>query len=127
MVEEGYLRLVGDWPGELEPPPPLPELPGTPDQAEDIAIMNNPDLLAARSNAEAARRDVAAARGSRLPTLQAFARGNYTNYLDTLGGLAGNQLVQEETTATVGLQARLPIYQGGQPGARVRCIKPLWK
>ncbi len=120
-AEENYLRLIGEWPDELEPPPPLPELPGTPDQAEDIAVLNNPDLQSAQRNAEAAERDIAAARGSRLPRLEAFARGNYTNYLDTLGGpVGGAQFIQEETTATVGLRATLPIYQGGRPGAQVR-------
>lgn len=119
-AEENYLRLVGEWPEELEPPPPLPELPATPDAAEDIAIVHNPDLLSAQRNAEAARRDIAAARGSRLPTLEAFARGNYNNFLDTLGGPLGNQFVQEETTATVGVRATLPIYQGGRPAAQVR-------
>lgn len=124
-AEENYLRLVGDWPQDLEPPPPLPELPATPDAAEDVAIVNNPDLIAAQQNAEAARRDIAAARGARLPRLEAFARGNYTNYLDTLGGPLGNQFVQEETTATVGVRATLPIYQGGQPAARVRQTQAL--
>lgn len=120
VVEEGYLRLVGKWPETLEPPPPLPELPASSDAAEDIAIINNPDLLAAQANAEAARRDISAARGSRLPSLSAFARGNYTNYLNTLGGRSGNRFAQEETTATVGLQVKLPIYQGGQPSALIR-------
>jgi outer membrane protein len=118
--EENYLRLVGDWPGDLEPPPPLPDLPANPDAAEDIAIVENPDLIAAQHRVDAARNDVSAARGTRLPRLSAFAQGNYTNYLDTLGGPLGNQFVQEETTATVGLQATLPIYQGGRPAAQVR-------
>jgi len=120
VAEENYLRLVGEWPETLEPPPPLPALPDSPDAAEDIAIVHNPDLLSAQRNAEAARRDIAVARGSRLPTLEAFARGNYNNFLNTLGGPIGNQFVQEETTATVGLRATLPIYQGGRPGAQVR-------
>ena len=124
-AEENYLRLVGEWPQDLEPPPPLPELPDSPDAAEDVAIVNNPDLISAQRNAEAARRDIAAARGARLPRLEAFARGNYTNYLDTLGGPLGNQFVQEETTATVGVRATLPIYQGGQPAARVRQTQAL--
>ena len=124
-AEENYLRLVGEWPQDLEPPPPLPELPDSPDAAEDVAIVNNRDLISAQRNAEAARRDIAAARGARLPRLEAFARGNYTNYLDTLGGPLGNQFVQEETTATVGVRATLPIYQGGQPAARVRQTQAL--
>ncbi|WP_235973862.1 TolC family outer membrane protein [Parasphingopyxis marina] len=119
-AEENYLRLVGDWPDTLEAPPPLPALPNSPDAAEDIAIVQNPDLIAAQHRVDASRRDVGVARGSRMPRLSAFARGNYTNYLDTLGGAVGGQFVQEETTATVGLQATLPLYQGGRPAAQVR-------
>ncbi len=125
VAEENYLRLVGDWPETLDPPPPLPDLPDTPDAAEDIAIVHNPDLIAAQLSAEAARRDIGAARGSRLPRLSAFARGNYNNFLNTLGGPIGNQFVQEETTATVGLQATLPLYQGGGPSAQVRQAQAL--
>ncbi|QLC24009.1 TolC family outer membrane protein [Parasphingopyxis algicola] len=129
-AEENYLQLVGEWPQELEPPPPLPDLPDSPDAAEDIAIVHNPDLIAAQLNAEAARRDIAAARGSRLPTLEAFARGNYNNFLDTLGSPAltdeeNARFFQEETTATVGLRATLPIYQGGRPAAQVRRTQAL--
>jgi len=124
-AEENYLRLVGEWPEELEPPPPFPEPPATSDAAEDIAIVHNPDLIAAQRNAEAARWDIAAARASRLPTLEAFARGNYNNFLDTLGGPAGNQFVQEETTATVGVRVTLPIYQGGRPAAQSRRTQAL--
>ncbi len=119
-AEERYLQLIGDWPQELEPPPPLPDLPESPDRAEDVAIVNNPDLQAAQSNAQAARRDVSAARGTRMPRLSAVAQGNYTNYFNTLGGAAGGQFAQNETTATVGLQATLPLYQGGRPSAQVR-------
>jgi outer membrane protein len=119
-AEENYLQLIGDWPTELEPPPPLPDLPESPDRAEDIAIEHNPDLISAQQSAQAARRDIGAARGSRMPRLSAVARGNYTNYLNTLGGPLGNQFAQNETTAQIGLQATLPLYQGGRPSAQVR-------
>lgn len=120
VAEENYLRLVGEWPETLDPPPPLPDLPDSPNAAEDIAIVNNPDLISAQLAAEAARSDIGIARGSRLPRLSAFARGNYNNYLNTLGGPGGGQFAQTETTATVGLQATLPLYQGGRPSAQVR-------
>jgi outer membrane protein len=54
-----------------------------------------------------------------MPRLQAFGQGDYTDYRGTLaGGLAG--VAQIDKTATVGLQAQIPLYQGGEPGARVR-------
>lgn len=119
-AEENYLRLVGSWPENLEPPPPLPDLPDSPDAAEDVAVVHNPDLISAQREALAAREDIEVAEARRLPRLSAVAQGNYTNYFGTLGGAAGGDFAQEETTATVGLRATLPIYQGGGPAAQVR-------
>src|SRR5947209_4184921 len=44
--EETYRRVIGHNPGTLAPPPPLPPLPATPDEAVRIALANNPDLVA---------------------------------------------------------------------------------
>ncbi len=120
-AEENYLRLIGDWPDDLEPPPPLPNLPDSPDSAEDIAVIDNPTLISAQRNAEAARRDIDVVEASRLPRLSAVASGNYNNFFGTLGGgVTGGTFRQQDTTASVGLQATIPIYQGGGPSARVR-------
>jgi len=117
---ETYLRIVGSFPAALEPPPPLPVFPASPDDAVDVAIENNPSIVAAKADSRAAQYDVGAARATRLPTLSAFGTGNYTDYFNTLGGPSSNQFTQHETTATVGLRAAVPIYQGGLPSARVR-------
>jgi len=119
--KEVYIQLVGSAPGELEAPPPLPNLPETPDGAVIIALEQNPDLISAKESRDAAKFDVKAARSSRLPTLDAFAQGNYSNFLNTLGGnIPGASFVQETTTATLGLRATIPIYQGGRPSAQIR-------
>ncbi len=52
--EENYRRVIGHRPGVLQPPPPLPPLPTTADQAVQIALVNNPDLIAASHQVEAA-------------------------------------------------------------------------
>ena len=57
-ARENYIQLVGNAPGTLEPPPPLPGLPGDPDAAVDVALEHNPDLIAARERAEAAGFDI---------------------------------------------------------------------
>ena len=122
-ARERYIRLVGRTPGELEPPPPLPGLPATPDEAVTIALDSNPDLLAARERRKAAGYDVRVAGASRLPTLQAFSQGAYNDYFGTLGGgLTGGvggvaPFAQSETTAQVGVRANIPIFQGGRPAA----------
>lgn len=114
-----YLEVIGKFPDRLEPPPALPGLPALSEDAVDIAVSNNPDLAAARQAARAAEYDIGIARAQRMPRLQAFGTGDYTDYQGTLaGGAAGVR--QIDKTATVGLQAQIPIFQGGEPGARVR-------
>jgi outer membrane protein len=119
--EENYRRVIGELPDELQPPPPLPPLPTTPEQAVEIALANNPDLVAINAQVRAAGLDVSVARADRLPTLDAIGSGRYTNFLGTadeqFGGI-GNSNTQANTG--VGVQARIPLYQGGLVGARVR-------
>ncbi|WP_152663897.1 TolC family outer membrane protein [Sphingomonas sp. SRS2] len=114
-----YLEVVGKFPDNLEAPPALPGLPALSDDAVDIAVTNNPDLAAARQASRAADYDIGIARAQRMPRISAFGTGDYTDYQGTLaGGAAGVR--QVDKTATVGLQAQIPIFQGGEPGARVR-------
>jgi outer membrane protein len=65
--KEIYIQLVGREPGELQAPPPLPNLPATADSAVTVALESNPDLIAARESREAARFDRRAANASRIP------------------------------------------------------------
>jgi outer membrane protein len=116
--KENYIQLVGSAPGTLEPPPPLPNLPGSPDLAVQVAIDGNPGLEAAERRREAATFDTRAANGARLPQISAVGSGSYADYLGTLGG--GTGIAQTNRSATVGVQATIPIFQGGRPGAQVR-------
>jgi outer membrane protein len=122
--EENYRRVIGTLPDALDPPPPLPTLPTTPDQAVDIALANNADLVAIAAQVRAAGLDIRIARSDRLPTVSAVTGGDYVNFLGTAeeqaGAPPGVSLPQTRTTAAVGVQARVPIYQGGAVGARVR-------
>ena len=113
--EENYRRVIGQRPGVLAPPPPLPPLPATADQAVQIALANNPDFIAIQRQAEAARFDVKVAEAARLPTVSGVAAGDYVNTLagDTGGG------PRSGTATSIGVQGRIPLYQGGLPAARV--------
>lgn len=119
--EENYRRVIGDNPGDLAPPPPLPPLPATADQAVQIALANNPDIISIGRQIRAAGLDVNILGADRLPTVSAVGSSSYTNFLGTadeqFGGV-GN--ANSRTAAGVGVQARVPIYQGGLPGARIR-------
>ena len=113
--EENYRRVIGKRPDVLAPPPPLPPLPATADQAVQIALANNPDLIAITRQADAAGFDVNTARASRLPTVSGVASGDYSNTLagDVFGPRSG-------TATSVGVSGRIPLYQGGLPAARIR-------
>lgn len=118
---EQYIRFVGTPPGDLEPPPPLPNLPEAPDDAVDVATANNPDIAAAIARREAADRDIGVARAARLPTLSGVGSATYVNFLGTLGSnVPGVGVAQTQKDAQIGVQASIPIFQGGRPAAQIR-------
>jgi outer membrane protein len=124
--EETYRRVIGTTPGDLTPPPALPPLPKTADEAAEIAVANNPDIAAITAQIRAAGRDVSVARAGRLPTVSAIGSGRETNYLGTAERQFGSPLAPENTVSTgVGVQARIPLYQGGLVGAQVRQAQAL--
>ncbi len=124
--KESYIRLVGNAPGTLDAPPPLPNLPSSADMATAIAIDNNPGLAAAKLRRTAARYDTGAARAARLPKLSAIGSEGYTDYLGSLPSFGtGGTTTQTSRTTTVGLQASLPLFQGGLPAAEVRQAQAL--
>jgi len=115
--EATYRQVVGHAPGELAPPPPLPPLPATAEEAVRIALANNPDLIAVSQQAVAAGYDVRVARAGKLPTLSGVVSGTYVN---ALGGNDISGLPSTGTQTTVGINARVPLFQGGLPAARTR-------
>ena len=119
--EATYRQVIGRAPDALAPPPPLPPLPATAEEAVRIALANNPDLLASTRSASAAGYDVRVAQAGRLPTLSGVLSGTYVN---ELGGSTGG-FPSSGTQTTAGLNARVPIFQGGLPAARTRQAQAL--
>ncbi|AOL25047.1 outer membrane protein [Erythrobacter litoralis] len=119
-ARETYIELVGKAPGNLQAPPPLPNLPDNVGTAVVTALENNPDLIAARQRAEAAGFDTEVAGSGRLPTVALFANGDYSDFYGTLGGPIAANFVQRETTANAGVRVTIPLFQGGVPAARQR-------
>ena len=118
---ESYVRLVGNAPGSLASPPPLPGLPDTADAAVEAALADNPDLEAATIEARARGFDVRAARGTRMPRVSLTTNGSYSDFLGTIGsGIPGVAAQQTQTSASTGVTVTLPLFQGGRPAARVR-------
>ena len=119
-ARETYVRLVGQDPGQLEAPPPLPGLPDTVGDALVTALENNPNLIAAKQRAEAAGFDTKVAGAGRLPTVGLFANGDYSDFFGTLGGPIAANFAQSEKTANAGVRVTIPLFQGGLPAARQR-------
>ena len=120
-ARERYIQLVGRPPGELEPPPPLPNLPATAEQAVATALDNNPDILAAKQRSRAAEIDIDVAGASRLPQLSAVVGGSYSDSLGSLRIAGSNvSLPQRNAGLTVGLSGSIPLFQGGRPAAQRR-------
>lgn len=117
-ARETYIQLVGEAPTNLQPPPPLPGLPESAEQAVEIALENNPDLIAAAERAEAAGYDIRVAGSGRLPRLSLFAGYDYQNTLNSLrSATPGVDLPQTDRAAQAGVSLRIPLFQGGRPAA----------
>ena len=120
-AKEVYIQLVGRVPENLEAPPPLPNLPKTPNMAVEVSLDNNPDILSAKEQREAAYFDRRAANASRLPTVSAFGQSNYSNALGSISSnIPGFVANNSSHTAQVGVRATIPLYQGGRPAAQIR-------
>ncbi|GGC04165.1 membrane protein [Novosphingobium endophyticum] len=119
-ARETYIQLVGKAPERLEPPPPLPNLPESPQQAVVQALEYNPDLIAARERTRAAEKDIDVAGAGRLPRVSLYASGGYNDYFGTLGGNVSADIAQTEKTAQAGASISIPIFQGGLPAAQRR-------
>lgn len=117
---ENYIALVGTVPDDLQPPPPLPGLPASPEAAVQVSLADNPDIIAAKKLREAARYDVKVAKAGVLPTLSGFAQGSYTHYLGSLRDVTDPDPSQTNKQVVAGATLTLPLYQGGRPGAQVR-------
>ncbi|NML94577.1 TolC family outer membrane protein [Novosphingobium olei] len=119
---ERYVQVVGQAPKDLAPPPPLAGLPDTPEDAVETALANNPDLAAARLDSKAAAYDVKVAGSARLPRISVFTGTSYNDYLnsvpinDTVPGTVGTHFGSSQA----GVQATIPLFQGGLPAARER-------
>ncbi len=116
-ARERYIQLVGKPPQGLEAPPPLPGLPASPAEAVAAALEDNPDLIAARERAKASEFDIDVAGSTRLPRVEVFTSGTYSDFMGTMGGKASAGFDQASTGATAGVRATIPIFQGGRPAA----------
>ncbi|MCI5047478.1 MAG: TolC family outer membrane protein [Aquisalinus sp.] len=107
-----FESIVGQMPMSLTAEPVMPELPESLDEAMAIARANNPQLMAARAQLDAARHNLKAARGLLAPTVTANARYQY----------AEGQFIDGDTSenSSVGAQINIPLFNGGQNYSAIR-------
>jgi TolC family type I secretion outer membrane protein len=110
-----YARAIGTMPGSLSLPPPIAGLPADLQDTLKALQDGNPDLIAARFEAEAARDDISLAKGELLPTLSLDGRVAHNRENSAVG--------VENDSASITAQLRIPLYQAGGPSSRVRQAK----
>lgn len=108
-----YRNIVGAYPGDLEPVPPLPSLPPTLEDAQDIALIDNPDARIAEYNQQVSRANLAAARAERGPNVS--LDGSYTRSPVTVTSNSQDQVTQQAV-----ISVTMPIFTSGRLTAQVR-------
>ena len=107
-----FRQIVGQEPEDvLENPMLNLSLPQTLDQARDIALNNNPSLIAAQLNLVIAENQLMIARSGLLPT--ATLNGGVSQRNDTRQNT-------ETTEFSVNAQLVIPLYTGGVATAQIR-------
>ena len=111
-------RVIGEMPGTLKEPPPLPALPKNETEALNIAYDENPLLLGAKYREDSAKYDVRSVSGALLPTVSLNASATRseeqsTTHIDT-------------DSAQVALQLTVPLYESGSVYSQTRQRKQIY-
>ncbi len=115
-----YLAAVGKLPEDLQPPPPIPALPSTLEEAMAIATQRNPDIIAAQFAERAAVFDFERATSARRPQISATAEVAWQDQFET-----GINTERRDVAAQAGLTASVPLYSGGQVSSLIRQAQTL--
>lgn len=111
-----YQRIVGTPPGDLKDEPVKIALPASLDEAVDTALKNNPSVIAAQYQMQAAEHDVDTAQGALLPQISLEASGNR-------GYDVSSAALGESSGATIMARMIVPIYRAGADYAKTRAAK----
>ena len=119
-----FLQVIGRAPETLDESTPLPALPGSEDDAVNLALKQNPSLIAAQEDEHAADYGVDASVGALLPQLSVQGQYQYSrdSFSTGFGSPSGAGTIRD--TAILG-ELTVPIYQGGADEAGVRQAKQL--
>lgn len=115
-----FERVVGFVPTRVEFPPPAPGLTTSLEETISLAEANNPVVLSALFNREAAEAGIRVARAGLLPDLSLQGQVQYsdTDLSSDVNDVSG-------TTASLTAQLVIPLYQAGLVSSQVREQKKL--
>ena len=105
-AQEQYKAVVGVYPQRLAPPPRMPAIPRTEDDARAIARKQNPQVLQVQHQVAAAELAIHRAALATRPTLNGTGRVS----VDDDG----------DDSASIGIELSGPIYQGGAIASGLR-------
>ncbi len=121
IARQAYLAAVGTLPGDLAPPPTLPQLPATVQEAEQLGVRQNPLVVAARFNERAAVYDFDRARAASLVTVSAQAQVDYTwQRVSPNTILPSGRVTSESYNLSGSIGADIPLYSGGRNSSIIR-------
>ena len=129
IARQAYRVAVGTLPQNLEPAPPLPQLPGSLEEATRIGIERNPAIVAAQFAERAAVYDFDRARAAKGPTVSVSGQAGVQR--DNQPQNRSDDLLHEgsawdgDTFASVGIEGSLPLYTGGLNDSVVRQAQAL--
>lgn len=113
--EAFYEFLTGLAAGDLAPPPPLPVLPLSLEEAFEDAYANNPNIQSAREDLRAASAGVDSARAEGRPQISIVGTAGVQ---ETFGDTS-----RRDTNVSAVAQGRIPLFTGGAVKAQVNAAK----
>lgn len=115
--EAAFEELTGRPPENYMEMPQIPfKFPDTVQALADMAERNNPQIARSRYEQKAAEQDIDVERSGHYPHVTAFA--SYARDYDPQPGI-----VDKTEVGTIGLRARIALYEGGATQSRIREAK----
>jgi|GEM_PF-63995 len=115
-------RIIGTDIHQMPPLDPSPVLPPVPSLQAQKSVHKRPDMEAATQRSEAAAAEVVAAKRAYFPEISLFATAGWygAEDLGDVRGAGGDEVEGFEDDYILGIRMQMPLFDGGQRGARVR-------
>jgi outer membrane protein len=116
-----YDAVVGQYPGDLAPEPPIAQLlPASPDAAFDAAEQDNPQLLQATYAEQASAARLAEAKAGTRPSIAVQGSVGYSGGVTPFGLPANSPFANPLSAYTIEATATMPLFSGGMTSSQIR-------